>query len=99
MTSCSSRFRARTSSHWRRSFGTIDLSMTGQLFVVRQDGPEGPYVRLVLELDDGRDVRFRDIRKFGKIGLYVAADDPFDAIGPEPLADAFTLGVFRKRLR
>src|SRR5712675_21483 len=44
-------------------------------------------------------VRFRDIRKFWKIVLYVAADDPFAAIGPEPLADAFTLGVFRKRLR
>src|SRR5882672_12195364 len=81
------------------SFLTIHLKMTGQLFVVRQDRPEDPYVRLVLELDDGREVRFRDIRKFGKIGLYVAADDPFAAIGPEPLADAFTLGVFRKRLR
>src|SRR2546426_4886417 len=81
------------------AFLTIHLKMTGQLFVVRQDGPEDPYVRLVLELDDGREVRFRDIRKFGKIGLYVAADDPFGAIGPEPLADAFTLGVFRKRLR
>jgi formamidopyrimidine-DNA glycosylase len=81
------------------SFLTIHLKMTGQLFVVRRDGPEDPYVRLVLELDDGREVRFRDIRKFGKIGLYVAADDPFAAIGPEPLADAFTLGVFRKRLR
>ena len=27
-------------------------------------------MRLVLELADGREVRFRDIRKFGKIGLY-----------------------------
>src|SRR6476660_5894847 len=81
------------------SFLTIHLKMTGQLFVVSRDRPEDPYVRLVLELDDGREVRFRDIRKFGKIGLYVAADDPFAAIGPEPLADAFTVAVFRKRLR
>ena len=47
-----------------------------------------PYVRLVLELEDGREIRFRDIRKFGRVGLYGAADDdPFAATGPEPLSD------------
>src|SRR4051812_7147097 len=49
---------------------TIHLKMTGQLFVVPADAPEDPYVRLVLELADGREVRFRDIRKFGRVGLY-----------------------------
>ena len=50
--------------------------MTGQLFVVPADWPEDGYVRLVLELEDGRELRFRDIRKFGKIGLY--ARDPVE---------------------
>ena len=81
------------------SFMTIHLKMTGQLFVVPQGGTEDRYVRLVLELDDGREIRFRDIRKFGRIGLYLATDDPFAAIGPEPLSDAFTVAAFRKRLR
>jgi formamidopyrimidine-DNA glycosylase len=90
---------------------TIHLKMTGQLFVVVGDAPVDPYVRLVLELADGREVRFRDIRKFGKIGLY--ARDPvtgelvtevggtavFGAFGPEPLDDAFTVREFRRRLR
>jgi formamidopyrimidine-DNA glycosylase len=90
---------------------TIHLKMTGQLFVVPASTSEDPYVRLVLELADGREVHFRDIRKFGKIGLY--GRDPisgelvedlggaavFAAIGPEPLADAFTLREFRLRLR
>src|SRR6185503_12904399 len=49
---------------------TIHLKMTGQLFVVPAEAPVDPYVRLVLELEDGREIRFRDIRKFGKIGLY-----------------------------
>ena len=44
--------------------------MTGQLFVVAADAPDDPYVRLVLELAEGGKSRFRDIRKFGKIGLY-----------------------------
>jgi formamidopyrimidine-DNA glycosylase len=90
---------------------TIHLKMTGQLFVVPADAPEDPYVRLVLELADGREVRFRDIRKFGKVGLYgrdpvtgelvseVGGAAVFAAIGPEPLADEFTVREFRRRLR
>ena len=81
------------------AFLTIHLKMTGQLFVVPTGGSEDPYVRLVLELDDGREIRFRDIRKFGRIGVYMADDDPFSAVGPEPLDAAFTLRAFRARLR
>jgi formamidopyrimidine-DNA glycosylase len=90
---------------------TIHLKMTGQLFVVPAGTREDPYVRLVLELGDGREVHFRDIRKFGKIGLYgrdpvsgelvedVGGTAVFAAIGPEPLADEFTLREFRLRIR
>jgi formamidopyrimidine-DNA glycosylase len=90
---------------------TIHLKMTGQLFVVPATAPDDPYVRLVFELADGREMRFRDIRKFGKVGLYgldpvtgdlvseVGGAAVFAAIGPEPLADEFTLREFRRRLR
>jgi formamidopyrimidine-DNA glycosylase len=90
---------------------TIHLKMTGQLFVVPGELPEDPYVRLVLELEDGRELRFRDIRKFGKIGLYgrdpvtgdlvteVGGAAVFADVGPEPLADDFTVREFRRRLR
>ena len=90
---------------------TIHLKMTGQLFVVPASLPEDPYVRLVLELADGTELRFRDIRKFGRVGLYprdpVTGDlltEPggagvFAGQGPEPLEDAFTLRAFRARLR
>ena len=90
---------------------TIHLKMTGQLFVVPAETPEDPYVRLVLELADGREVRFRDIRKFGRIGLYgrdpvtgelvteVGGAAVFAAFGPEPLDPAFTVRDFRRRLR
>jgi formamidopyrimidine-DNA glycosylase len=82
------------------AFLTIHLKMTGQIFVVRQGAPDDPYVRLVLELEDGREIRFRDIRKFGRVGLYLAAqDDPFATTGPEPLSDAFTVAAFRRRIR
>jgi formamidopyrimidine-DNA glycosylase len=82
------------------AFLTIHLKMTGQLFVVPQGRPDDPYVRLVFELADGREIRFRDIRKFGRIGLYgTDAADPFEKTGPEPLADTFTVAAFRRRLR
>jgi formamidopyrimidine-DNA glycosylase len=90
---------------------TIHLKMTGQLFIVPADLPVDSYVRLVLELADGRELRFRDIRKFGRVGLYghdpisgelvaeVGGAAVFAALGPEPLDPAFTVRDFRHRLR
>lgn len=90
---------------------TIHLKMTGQLFVVPADVPVDPYVRLVLGLADGREIRFRDIRKFGKIGLYgrdpvtgelvteVGGASVFGDFGPEPLDPDFTVRDFRRLIR
>ncbi|HVA86805.1 MAG TPA: bifunctional DNA-formamidopyrimidine glycosylase/DNA-(apurinic or apyrimidinic site) lyase [Candidatus Saccharimonadales bacterium] len=89
----------------------IHLKMTGQLFVGPAGTPADRHVRLVLELDDGRELRFRDMRKFGRVGLYpraavaggaaaveLGAGDIFD-LGPEPLDPEFTLARFRAHLR
>jgi formamidopyrimidine-DNA glycosylase len=83
---------------------TVHLKMTGQLFVVPAGTPEDRHVHLVLGLADGREVRFRDMRKFGRIGLYSrdpATGLPVEgqapgvlAAGPEPLADEFTAARF-----
>jgi formamidopyrimidine-DNA glycosylase len=90
---------------------TIHLKMTGQLFVVAAAAPVDRHVHVTLELADGREVRFRDIRKFGRIGCWPV--DPvtgevldgadgawlFGGIGPEPLDEAFTVRELRGRLR
>jgi formamidopyrimidine-DNA glycosylase len=83
---------------------TVHLKMTGQLFVVVAGTPQDRHVHLVLELSDGRELRFRDMRKFGRIGLYrrdPATGLPVDgeaegvlAAGPEPLSEEFTAGQF-----
>ena len=90
---------------------TIHLKMTGQLFVVPAATPLDGHVRLVIAFDDGRELRFRDIRKFGRIGIYavdaatgeavheVGGTAVFAGTGPEPLDDALTVRVFRDRLR
>jgi formamidopyrimidine-DNA glycosylase len=90
---------------------TIHLKMTGQLFVVRAGAMEDPYIRLVLEFADGRELWFRDIRKFGRVGVAgrsattgdlegeLGGGKGFKGFGPEPLDTAFTARVFRKRIR
>jgi len=90
---------------------TIHLKMTGQLFVVRAGVMEDPYIRLVLELADGRELWFRDIRKFGRVGVAgrnaatgdlegeLGGGKGFKGFGPEPLDPAYTVRVFRKRIR
>jgi formamidopyrimidine-DNA glycosylase len=81
------------------AFLTVHLKMTGQLFVVPVGLPVDPYERVALVLDDGREIRFRDVRKFGRIGLHAADDHPFDELGPEPLEPRFTLRAWSDRLR
>jgi len=49
---------------------TIHLKMTGQLFVVPAGTPADRHVHVVLELAEGRELRFRDIRKFGRVGCW-----------------------------
>ncbi len=89
---------------------TIHLKMTGQLFVVRAGQLEDPYVRLVLVFEDGRELWFRDIRKFGRVGIAgrgasgdlegeLGGPKGFKGFGPEPLDPAFTARVFRRRIR
>ncbi|MGA3058567.1 MAG: bifunctional DNA-formamidopyrimidine glycosylase/DNA-(apurinic or apyrimidinic site) lyase [Candidatus Limnocylindrales bacterium] len=87
---------------------TIHLKMTGQLFVVEAGTPQDRHVHLVLGLADGRELRFRDMRKFGRIGLYrrdeatgepAAGDaDGVLATGAEPLSDDFTARRFGELL-
>jgi formamidopyrimidine-DNA glycosylase len=90
---------------------TVHLKMTGQLFVVPSGAPSDRHLHLALTLDDGREIRFRDIRKFGRVGLWprdprtgallsgAAGGELFAGHGPEPLSASFTLQAFRARLK
>ena len=69
----------------------IHLGMTGGLRVQHASQTAHPMVRHTFTLDDSSQLRFIDARKFGKLWL---ADDPNEVLpvlGPEPLADGFTL--------
>jgi formamidopyrimidine-DNA glycosylase len=68
----------------------VHLRMTGRLLVEQTGAEEDPYTRVLLVLDDGRELRFSNPRKFGRMALVADADEVVGDLGPEPLADDFT---------
>jgi formamidopyrimidine-DNA glycosylase len=74
----------------------IHLRMTGTLLHVAGGGvlPEhDPHLRAVVRLDDGSDVAYRDVRRFGTWLLAEPGEvEPYlrTRLGREPLASAFT---------
>lgn len=77
----------------------IHLRMTGKFRFARQGETPGKHDHVVINLVDGRSLYFNDTRKFGRFRLVAAAEEGLDALGPEPLGDAFTLESFRDRLK
>ena len=76
----------------------IHLKMTGHLSVTPADAPPDPYAHTVFALDDGRELRFRDPRKFGRVYLVRDPAQVVGPLGPEPLTDDFTADELAARL-
>jgi formamidopyrimidine-DNA glycosylase len=68
----------------------IHLKMTGQLSVVPREMAADGHVHTVFNLDNNFDLRFRDVRKFGRLYLVRDPAEVLDGLGPEPLSDSFT---------
>jgi formamidopyrimidine-DNA glycosylase len=80
----------------------VHLRMTGS-FQLGRNGSlgEDPHRRAVVTLDDGSDVAYRDVRRFG---TWVVLDGPeldthlASRLGPEPLGRGFTTGRLERSL-
>lgn len=77
----------------------IHLRMTGSFAVTEVPAPRNPHEHVLVDLEDGRQLRYRDTRKFGRWRLTAEPDRALQHLGPEPLARGFTLRVFRAGLR
>jgi formamidopyrimidine-DNA glycosylase len=81
----------------------VHLGMTGQLWVADRGRPRRPHEHVVIALDDGRELRYADIRRFGL--MHVVRSDRLDlhprlkGLGPEPLDTAFTGESLHKATR
>ncbi len=67
---------------------TVHLRMTGHLWISPSAEVRPAHTHVCLELQRGRELRFRDPRRFGRVGLLPAenlADDSYiRRLGPEP---------------
>jgi formamidopyrimidine-DNA glycosylase len=78
----------------------VHLGMTGRLLVTTLDAPVAPHTHARLTLDNGRELRFVDPRRFGRLEFRdLARTEGFGAPGAEPLrieVDEF-VSLFRGR--
>jgi formamidopyrimidine-DNA glycosylase len=80
----------------------VHRGMTGSLLLRPAAAEMEPYVRLLLSLDNGQELRFRDPRKLGKVYVMEPSGAeralPWERFGPEPLNGTFTVPDFRQAL-
>lgn len=87
----------RSTLHDANSQWIVHLGMTGRLQVCEPEAEIAKHTHAILKLTSGRELRFVDPRRFGRLSVAAAGD--FDAVGVEPLdvdLDQF-LALFRGR--
>ncbi|MBI5080138.1 MAG: DNA-formamidopyrimidine glycosylase [Chloroflexi bacterium] len=89
-----------------RSYLLIHLKMSGRLEVMNADSPRDKHDHTIFHFANGRELRFNDTRKFGKVYLVDDVNDVTGHLGPEPLEASFTakrlgeiLGAHHKPLK
>lgn len=85
----------------------VHLRMTGQLLYTDADEPADKHVHVVFGLEGGHELRYRDVRQFGR--LYLLEDSPFAEqeaapkglknLGREPLDPDWSEAAFCEELR
>ncbi len=78
----------------------IHLRMTGKLLVSEVEKYRDKHTHVIFSLDDGQEIRFNNVRKFGRIYL-IDPEHPeqaggFAELGPEPLSEELTAEKFKK---
>lgn len=82
----------------------VHLRMTGQLLWGDRADPLSPHTRVRLFFPEGKELRFVDIRTFGKMWWVPPDRDPetiitgLQKLGPEPLTDNFSPAYLSKTL-
>jgi formamidopyrimidine-DNA glycosylase len=77
----------------------IHLRMTGR-FELSSGGTErDKHHHAIFVLDDSRELRFHDTRKFGRITYTEDPDSVLKKLGPEPLSKEFTVEIFQTMLK
>ncbi len=67
------------------------LRMEGKYFVEDSNAPVRKHTHVIFHLDDETDLRYHDVRRFGRMELIDKSADyrDFHGLGPEPFSDEF----------
>jgi formamidopyrimidine-DNA glycosylase len=79
-------------------FLIVHLRMTGRFSLAEPSAPCCQHIHVILTIDEDRELRFHDTRKFGRFYLTEDAGRILGKLGPEPLGRAFTARVLSRGL-
>jgi formamidopyrimidine-DNA glycosylase len=78
------------------------LRMEGKYLLAETAEPVDKHTHVIFHFNDGTELRYRDVRKFGTMHLYRKGEEfnvlPLSQLGPEPLNEQFDLQKFYERL-
>ena len=76
------------------------LRMEGKFFILDESVPIGKHDHVIFYLDDGKQLRYNDVRKFGRMELIEKDEDYrcFKDLGPEPFSEEFNADYCRRYL-
>lgn len=78
------------------------LRMEGRYGVFKKDEPVDKHTHVIFHFTDGTELRYKDVRKFGTMHLYVRGEEfntlPLSQLGPEPFSPDFTIGALASKL-
>jgi formamidopyrimidine-DNA glycosylase len=77
----------------------IHLRMSGRLHLVSGAPRRLKHEHVILKFADGRQLRFHDTRKFGRMYLVKEPEKIIGNLGPEPLTNTFKAKPFSERLK
>ncbi|MBR2578396.1 MAG: DNA-formamidopyrimidine glycosylase [Erysipelotrichaceae bacterium] len=77
------------------------LRMEGKYYILGKDDPIDKHTHVIFHLHDGRQLRYHDVRKFGRMELIPKADDysVFKELGPEPFSRGFSFKYCKEYLK
>lgn len=76
----------------------VHLRMTGEVRVHPPTVEPDKHTHLLLHLDSGERLHYRDPRKFGRLWLVADPEDVLHRLGPEPLDESFRAEELGRRL-
>jgi len=76
----------------------VHRRMSGNLLQRRNGAAPDPYLRALFRLDDGSELRYCDLRKFGSMWLVEDPAAVLAGLGPEPLEPSFTPAELERRV-